>query len=71
MAGLGKTPTLHIPDEGVWYYLDETVRIDRSAKKARLVKDPHGTYEVTDCEHMSTKTGDRPQLAVTLRLLGP
>ena len=70
MAELSQAPTLHIPDEGVWYYLDETVRIDRSARKARIIKDPQGNYEVYSCERVSTMTGGRPLLKVTLRLIG-
>ena len=66
MAESGTATALSIPDEGDWYYLDESVRIDRSARKARLVKDPQGTYVVTGCERATT-SGGHPVLKVTLR----
>jgi hypothetical protein len=69
MAELGTGTALSIPDEGDWYYLDETVRIDRSARKTRLVKDPQGTYVVASCERATT-TGGHPVLKVTVRLGG-
>ncbi len=69
MANPSTVTALNIPDEGDWYYLDETVRIDRSMRKARLVKDPQGTHVVASCERATT-TGGHPVLKVTVRLGG-
>ena len=67
MSALGKFSTYHIPDEGTWYAPGEMVRLDQSARRIAIVKDPGGEYEVRSCRHATEYEGTPPLLRIGLR----
>jgi hypothetical protein len=62
MSETGKFSTHHVADEGIWYTPGETVRLDQSVRQIRIVKDPHGEYEVHSCRYATEYAGSVPPL---------
>ena len=67
MSTSGRFPTHHIPDDGTRYAPGETVRVDHSSGRIRIVKDPEGDYEVMNCRPATEYGGSPPPLRVGLR----
>ncbi len=66
MSDTGRFSTHHVPDEGNWYTIGETVRVDRSSAQVQIVKDPYGEYEVFSCRKATEYKGGIPLLRVGL-----
>lgn len=67
MSGTGTFSTHHVPDEQVWYSPGDIVRIDRSGRTERIVKDALGDYEVHSCRQATEYKGTPALLRVGLR----
>ena len=60
-------PTHHIPDDGTRYAPGEVVRVDQSAGRIQIIKDPQGTYEVMNCRSATEYGSNPPLLRIDLR----
>ena len=49
MAETGNYPSFDIADDGTPYLPGKLVRVGRSLRQTRIVKDEDGDYEVVDC----------------------
>ena len=71
MAEAGPYPSFYVPDDGIVYLPGELVRVDRSLRQARIVKDEDGDHEVIECRRAPELGGDSPMLRVNLRRRRP
>lgn len=67
MAATSRFSTHHVLDDGIGYIPGELVRVDRSSKQIRIVKDPSGDHEVHSCRLATEYTGGPALLRVGLK----
>ena len=67
MSSFSRFPTHHIPNDGTRYVPGETVHVDHSSGRIRIVKDPDGDYEILNCRQATEYGGDTPLLRLGLR----
>ena len=65
----GPYPSFYVPDEDVPCLPGTQVRVDRSSGQVRIVEDPDGEYQVTNCRRATELNADPPMLRVNLRRL--
>ena len=61
MGSSDRFPTHHVPDDGTRYAPGETVHVDHSSGRIRVIKDPTGGYEILNCRQ-ATEYGSTPPL---------
>ncbi len=69
MAESGPYPSFYVLDDGTVYLPGELVRVDRSSRLTRILKDEDGEYEVVDWRRATELTDGPPMLRVNLRQL--
>ena len=67
----GPFPSFYVPDDGEQYRPGDVVRVDRSSRQARVVKDQLGDHEVIDARHAPELGGTPLMLRVNLRRRRP